>query len=62
MRDYAMLVNVYNPTTWRFTVDNITGTFTARTMHEACLTLKRLLGNERAAKAKLVLLQERSTI
>ena len=52
----------YNPTTWRFTVDNTIGTFTAKTMHEACLTLKRILGPEKAARAKLVLLHEKSAI
>ena len=57
-----MIRDFYNPTTWRFTEGSTTGTFTAKTMYEACLTLTRLLGAERAAKAKLTMLHDKSAI
>jgi len=57
-----MLKDFYNPTTWRFTVDNMTGTFTAKTRHEAYLTLTRMLGHKRALEANLILLQDKTRI
>lgn len=62
MADNLMVKEFYNPTTWRFTEGTITGTFTAKTLHEACLTLTRLLGAEKAAKAKLTILHNKSAI
>lgn len=62
MSNRVMMRDFYNPTTWRFTVDSMVGTFTAKTEYQAQATLKQLIGTVRAQRAKLTLLHDRESI